>query len=409
MGTKPSVPTIPNPSVEPKQSVATKDNENKESITLIWFDPNIGSREDTEHTKQRLRHINDYVIFHTDLDQCITFIQSIDKEKIFLITSGKKASELLPRINSLRQIDSIFIFCMKKVRYEHLLDEHSKIIGIYVNLDELCKSIGEQIDLVDKQLQTFAFFDQNQKSTKDLSKQSAEFLWFQLFNYVINRLPKDQKAKQQMIEVCQQYYRGNTKQLKLIDEFQHKYQPKDTIEWYTKQSFVYRLINKALRSEDIDQLYTFRFFITDLSQSLDHEHDRILSSTEEILTVYRGAKLDQEEFNKLKENQGKLISTNGYLSTSRLRSIALAFALQKTKRTDVICVLFQIECNVKQISKSVVFGDIAQFSKYPEEKEVLFGLNACFTIKSVEEDGSLQLINMNVSNEGRKITEDFIR
>ncbi|CAF3600525.1 unnamed protein product [Rotaria sp. Silwood1] len=51
-----------------------------------------------------------------------------------------------------------------------------------------------------------------------------------------------------------------------------------------------------------------------------------------MLIVYRGAKLDKEEFDKLKENQGKLISTNGYLSTSQLRQPALAFAMKSTKR-----------------------------------------------------------------------------
>ena len=91
------------------QSVLTRDDENKESTTLIWFDPNIGSHEDTEQTKQQLRLINDYVTFHTDLQLCLTFIQSIDKEKIFLVTSGSKASQILPHLSSLRQIDSIFI------------------------------------------------------------------------------------------------------------------------------------------------------------------------------------------------------------------------------------------------------------------------------------------------------------
>ena len=176
--------------------------ENKESTTLLWFDPNIGSREDTEQTKQQLRHINDYVIFHTDLEQCVTFIQSINHEKIFLITSGSKASQLLPRVFSLHQVDSIFIFCMKKERYEHLLKEYAKTIGIYVNLDELCQSIREQIDLVDKQLQTFSFFDQHQKSTKNLSDESAAFLWFQLFHFVIAQLPRNEQAKKQMIEMC---------------------------------------------------------------------------------------------------------------------------------------------------------------------------------------------------------------
>ncbi|CAF4956822.1 unnamed protein product [Rotaria sp. Silwood1] len=409
MSNKSSSTSITASSTDNNQLTDTIDNEeNKESTTLLWFDPNIGSRQDTELTKQKLRLINDYIIFHTDLDQCVTFIQSIDKEKIFLITSGSKASQLLPRIVSLGQVDSIFIFCMKKEKYEHLTNEYSKIIGIYITLDELCKSIEEQIDLFDKQLQTFSYFDQHQNSTKDLSKQSAEFLWFQLFNHVITHLPRNQQAKQQMIQMCKHYYRRNPKELTLINQFEREYRSEEAICWYSKESFIYKLINKALRSEDIDLLYTFRFFIGDLSQNLNREHEKILSSEEEMLIVYRGAKLDKEEFDKLKENQGKLISTNGYLSTSQLRQPALAFAMKSTKRVDVVSVLFQIKCHIKQIDKTVIFADITQFSEYPEEKEVLFDLNACFTIESIEQNGSIQLINMNVSNEGQIITKDYI-
>jgi tetratricopeptide (TPR) repeat protein len=388
-------------------SIATN-SDNKESTTLFWFDPNIGSREDTEKTKQQLRRINDYVKFYTDLGQCVSCIQSINQEKIFLITSGSKASQLLPSVSSYPQVDSIFIFCLKKEKWKYLMNEYPKIIGIYVNLNELCQSIQEQIDLVGKQIQTFSFFDQRQKATKGLSEESGAFLWYQLFNYVIARFPRNEHAKKQMIEMCKQYYRGNTKELKLIDQYTREYRSEDATRWYTKQSFVYKLINKAFRIGDVDLLYTFRFFIRDLTEALQHEHQQILSSEEEILTVYRGLKLDKEEFEKLKENQGKLISTNGYLSTSRLRSLALSFATKPTIRTDLISVLFEIKCNVKAIGKSIAYGDIAQFSEYPKEKEVLFDVNACFQIESIEQEESMQMIKMNLSNEGEIITKSFI-
>ncbi|CAF3418300.1 unnamed protein product, partial [Rotaria sp. Silwood2] len=199
-------------SIEDEQSVSTYNDKNKESIILIWFDPNIGLSEDTEKTKQQLCLIIDYVSFSSDLEQCITFIQSINKEKIFLITSGAKASEILSRVSSFDQIDSIFIFSMEKEQYNYVINDCRKTIGIYMNLDDLCKSIKEQIDLVDRQIQTFSFFDQHQLLTEDLSKESAEFLWFQLFNYVIAQLPRDQQAKQQMIQICKDYYRENTKE-----------------------------------------------------------------------------------------------------------------------------------------------------------------------------------------------------
>ena len=383
-------------------------DENKENITLIWFDPNIGKRDDTKTTMKQLREINDYVIFHTELEQCLTHILSIRNEKIFLITSGVSVSDLLSHISTISQIDSIFIYCMKEIKYQHLLKTYSKIIGIYTDLHSLCISIREQIDGVEKQLATFSYFDQRQKSTKDLSKQSAEFLWFQLFNYVMLRLPHSEQAKKQMLELCRHYYRGNFKQLQLIEEFDCNYEAERAIEWYSKESFVYKLVNKALRSEDIDQLYTFRFFIADLSKSLAREHQKVVRCGETILTVYRGLKLSHEELQQLKENQGKLISTNGYLSTSRLRQKAFDFAIKPTKRSDAFSTLFEINCDIQKLPDDVVFADISQFSVYPDEEEVLFDLSAVFRLEDIEFDGQIWLIRMSVSGDGKAITQDYI-
>ncbi|CAF2705086.1 unnamed protein product [Rotaria sp. Silwood2] len=146
-------------SIKEKSSVSTNGDENKENITLIWLDPNIGSRENTEITKQQLRSINDYVAYDIDLERCIKFIQITNKIEIFLITSGSK---------------SITNFTSNL--YDYLLNEYYNIIGIYINLDDLCKLIKEQTDLVNRQMQTFSFFDQHEKSIKDLSKESVVYL-----------------------------------------------------------------------------------------------------------------------------------------------------------------------------------------------------------------------------------------
>ena len=382
--------------------------ENKETTTLLWFDPNIGRKEDTKQTQEKLREINDYVSFYEDLQLCIDYIQSAKNEKIFLITSGKQASQILPAVLNLRQIDSIFIFCMKIERYEHLTNEYTKIIGIYNNLDQLSESIREQMTLVDQQIQTLSFFNQHEQSTKDLSKESGKFIWFQLFKYVILRLPRDGKAKKEMIDTCRNYYRGHIKQIKLIDKFEENYRSENAIRWYSEQSFVYKLVNKALRTGDYDQLHRFRYFIGDLSNGLEKEHEKILSSNEEILTVYRGAKLHKEEFEQLKQNVNKLISTNGYLSTSRDRLRAPSFAKKSTKRPDIISVLFQIHCDVKQIGHSVIFADIEKFSAFPREQEVLFDVDAAFRIDSIEPDGERKIIQMTVTNEAQSIARHFI-
>ena len=112
--------------------------ENTENITLIYFDSNNEFNDDMDNFKIRLHQISDNFIFHTELESCITFIQSIKQEKIFLIISSSSVvSQFLSHISTLQQINSVFIFCSRKDQYEHLSFENSKIIGIYDKLDLL--------------------------------------------------------------------------------------------------------------------------------------------------------------------------------------------------------------------------------------------------------------------------------
>ncbi|CAF0847311.1 unnamed protein product [Didymodactylos carnosus] len=224
-------------------------------------------------------------------------------------------------------------------------------------------------------------------------------------------MPPDNHGKQQMIQKCQEYYRGNKKQVKTIQEFSDTYRRADAIRWYTRQSFVYKLINKALRTEDIEQLHIFRFFIADLCSSLAQEYKKMREREKGVLRVYRGVKLSNEEVEKLKENEGKLISMNGFLSTSRLSSVAQNFASKSTKRRDAVVVLFEIEYDFNELNDhDIVCADVAKFSDYPEEQEVLFDLGATFKIQSVNrEKPDLSRVNLRLTSKGADIAREYIK
>ncbi|CAF1030282.1 unnamed protein product [Rotaria magnacalcarata] len=391
-----------------KPSFIINADENKESTTLICFDPNIEQLENSEKSKEQLRIINNYVIFSFDIEQCIRQIESINEEKIFLITSGLKASQILPRISSFQQIDSIFIFSQDNQQYDHLLSEYPKLLGSYIDFDDLSKSIKQQIDRVNNEIESFCFFDQYQILTKALSPESAKFLWAQLFHYLIAQLPQNQQAKRKSIQLCKDYYRGNTNETRLIQEFEEHYQSEDAIRWYLKESFVRKLIHKALNAGDINFLYQFRFFIADLIENLQRQQQNILQSDETILNVYRGIKLDREEFNKIKHNQGKIISTNEYLLATRQMERAVDSAKRSTRKTDMISVLLHIQCDIKSMDKNILFGNIDQFSDDHDKHEVLFDFNTCFEIESIDDCDSLKIIKMNLSDQGQMAMRHFI-
>ena len=211
--------TSPNPAGSIFSS--TPQSINPEGITLIWYDERLETTDDTKETAQELREVNNYVLFYSDLLSCVDYIKSVTNEKIFLITSGKSASDILQEIHELPQVDSIFIFCMKVERYQDFLRDYEKVIGIYDDRAILIHSIQQNTELLQKQLDTFSFYNEHQeKATRDLSEDSAVFLWFQLFKDVILRMPRDVIAKQQLVQFCRQYYRGNQIEMSNIDEFE---------------------------------------------------------------------------------------------------------------------------------------------------------------------------------------------
>jgi tetratricopeptide (TPR) repeat protein len=233
-----------------------------------------------------------------------------------------------------------------------------------------------------------------------------------MFKDVVLKLPRDDQAKAQMLEACRQYYRGNLKILALIDEFEQTYHSDLCISWYTGETFLYKLINQALRTEDIEQLYTFRYYIADLSTQLALEYQKMPKEVGEKIRLYRGVHISKDELERLKTNEGNLVATNGFLSTSRSREYALTFANKLMKSVNTVKVLYEIESDLGELDNSVVFADISQASKIQDELEVLFDLGSTFKIDGViemeEENSSLWIVRMTTTREGREIANKFI-
>lgn len=221
------------------------------------------------------------------------------------------------------------------------------------------------------------------------------------------QLPHTEEAKQEMIEKLKEYYRNNNKQLKWIDKFNREYKSEDAIRWYTREPFLYKQLNRALRTEDIELLFICRYFISDVSKQLLQQYLFLQDVFSSKISFYRGVILSDEEVHKLKINVGKFISTNGYLSTSLSKDVALSYINPSACNENNV--LFEIEYDFDKID-SIVIASVAQFSQHPSEKEILFDLDAAFEITSMTRDVSLNLthIKMSVTDEGATIVREHL-
>jgi len=107
--------------------------------------------------------------------------------------------------------------------------------------------------------------------------------------------------------------------------------------------------------------------------------DELKSTQNGVIKLYRGLKLARHEVANFEQNIGNLISTNGYLSTSSLRSVAYSFAKKPINREGLVSALFEYQVDLNSVKK-IVLADIAKYSAFPEEAEMLVDIGKTFKV-----------------------------
>lgn len=218
---------------------------------------------------------------------------------------------------------------------------------------------------------------------------NGQFIHFQLLIDCLLRMKSTKIERNDLIKLCRTQYKNNARELSIIDEFEKGYSSNHAIWWYTRQSFVYRLLNKALRVQNIQLIYLFRFFIRDLHKQL------CTHRCPTTIYVYRGQLMVNEELQILKNSVGKYISINSFFSTSFNRNLALHFSQELDQYERVI---FEIEAD-PCLAHEKPFADISSHSCFPDESEVLFMLGSIFQLSSIKQtEDQIWTIHMTLSS-----------
>ena len=301
------------------------------------------------------------------------------------------------------QVDSIFIFCDNKKYHEQWAKEWSKIKDVFTEITPICEALKQASQQCEQNAISISFIaTSGDASSKNLDRLDPMFMYTQIMKEILLTITFEQQHFKEFIDYCIQIFDDNEKELANINKLKRSYRSKTPVWWYTCQCFLYPMLNRALRTNDVDIIIKMGFFIGDLHRQIEQLHKEQSSDhqTGKILTVYRGQGLFKADFQKMEETKGGLMSFNNFLSTSKDHDVSLGFAHSALADPDSVGILFIM--TIDPSKSKTPFASINGISYFPKEDEILFSMHSVFhilDIKSMSENQRLIQVDLTLAGE----------
>jgi tetratricopeptide (TPR) repeat protein len=364
-----------------------------ENSIVIWLNPDI---DDIQQSIEQLRQVINVVEVFNDEQSFINYVVDVVDERILLIITKNISETTIELIRQLSQIDSIYLFSSNKS--PNYISNIRKFKGIVHDTESLYQMLRSNIRRTEHENVTFNLIGNISSLPSDqTNRQEAAFMYTQLLKDIFIEMKDD--SKDEMTSFCQEQYADNTSALQFISEFEKNYEPNQAINWYTRESFLYKILNKALRTQNIEVLYKIRTFIRNLHfHLLECYQEQNNNSITRIL--YRGQCMSNNEFKKLQNNKDGLLSVSNFFSTTEDKSLAMIYA--GVSNDDETAMVFEIKIEPSLTDIMSPFANIQEFSNFGQaEKEWLFSFGSVFRIVDIKEgiDNQPWYIHLLLTNE----------
>ncbi|CAF4458385.1 unnamed protein product [Rotaria sp. Silwood2] len=221
-----------------------------EIFSLIWLNANT-KITDNRDTEQKLRSIINRLTKFQNVNECQKFIEEKSQhERVVMIVSGRLGREIVPSIHKLRQVISIYVYCMDKEGNKQWACKFGKVKAVIVELEDLiCRITADhKIQKKVEEPLSINIFSTNADAGKSTTGLNGQFVFYQVLIDCLLRLKYTKADKKELIQLCKQQYEDNSVELSNIHEFEQDWSSSNALWWYTRESFFYKILNAVLQN-----------------------------------------------------------------------------------------------------------------------------------------------------------------
>lgn len=302
-----------------------------------------------------------------NIEELKSFINQLKFEKIILITNDA----YLKFIEDLSKYYSVYIISNNLINQNNYIN----VRGSFSNIELISEKIKEECAL-ENNLYSIEFCSINQNSNKIFS-------YLQLLKETLLIKDNETNLKKDFIDFCRFHYEQNQIELNFIDQCQQEFTIDKSIFWFMKSNFIRKIINRALRTHEIDILYKIRFLLQTLNSKIK-ENSR-------LLTVYQIYHCSFEELEQFTVND--FISFNTFIDC-------------KINQPSFIKNIHGMETILFQIKTT--FGiETKQYQYLNSRTEFLLPFDNIYCIESIEQNNhNYWIINLtNINNDNEKLNQ----
>ena len=287
--------------------------------------------------------------------------------------------------------------------------EWSKIKGIFTDIApiyEVLKVAAQKCEHNAIKMSFMATKGSCDGTQKKLDRLDCSFMYTQILKNILLTITFEPKHIQEFIEHCREQFADVPTRLVIVAELKKKYRKETPVWWYSRESFLYPMLNTALRLMDVNVMIKMGFFITDLHRQIDQLHKEQFPDRHSSITfsVYRGQGLSKKDFEQMNQTKGGLMAFNSFLSTSKVRDVSLQFADSVLSNPDLVGILFVMSISPSQ--STTPFASINDISYFKDaEDEVLFSMHSVFRIcdiKSMNGNDRLHQVDLALTSDDDK-------